>query len=170
MTQVPEFMPPALSTKEIYARQTELARNKKPSTFKLSAQLLDQGRTDTPLAATDDLVLRLKVYASGGENELHAHTEEDHSFIILQGTARFHGPDGEMAELGANEGVMLPKGSFYRFNATGAEPLVILRVSSPNQGPDGGQNRIDRDGAIMQGDSKANRTVAVRFREDAYFG
>ena len=34
----------------------------------------------------------IKVYASGGENTLHAHNNEDHMFVILQGTAIFHGP------------------------------------------------------------------------------
>ena len=55
--------------------------------------MLAQGRTDTVLAATEDLSVRLKVYSSGGENELHAHPTEDHVFVILQGSARFYGPD-----------------------------------------------------------------------------
>ena len=60
----PEFAPPALSTKEIYDRQVSLAETGDPTVFKLSAQLLDQGRTDTPLCATEGMTARLKVYAS----------------------------------------------------------------------------------------------------------
>ena len=56
------------------------AKNDEVTTFSLKAQMLDQGRTDTVLAATDDLSVRLKVYASGGENGLHAHVDEDHVF------------------------------------------------------------------------------------------
>lgn len=91
-------------------------------------------------------------------------------FIVLQGSAEFHGPDGDLASLGANEGIMLPKGSYYRFHATSVEPLVLLRVGTPNQGPDVKPKRIDPAGEPMVGDSKANKTVTVRFREGEYFG
>ncbi len=170
MSLTPEFAPPALTTKEIHDRQRALAGNTGPTVFKLSAQLLDQGRSDTVLCATAGMTARLKVYASGGENALHAHPHEDHMFIVLQGSARFDGADGELAELGALEGVMLPKGSYYRFHATSDEPLVLLRVGTPNQGADVSPKRIDPAGAPMVGDSKANKTEKVRFREGEYFG
>lgn len=165
-----EFQPAAQSNNDLYARQREMTRNARPTTFALAAQLLEQGRTDTPLAATEDLTLRLKVYASGGENELHAHPQEDHAFVILQGSAKFHGPEGEMVELGAHEGLMLPKGSFYWFEATSAEPLVILRVGSPDRGKQSEPYRINSDGAPMKGDSKENKTVPVIYREGEFFG
>ncbi len=63
-----QIMPPMLSMKALYDRQRELAANPGPSAFKVSAQLLDQGRTDTPLTASEDMTVRVKVYASGGEN------------------------------------------------------------------------------------------------------
>ncbi len=170
MSLTPEFAPPALTAKEIYDRQLALAGNTGPSVFKLSAQLLERGRTDTPLCATDDMTARLKVYASGGENALHAHPHEDHMFIVLRGSARFFGPDGELAELGAHEGIMVPKGSYYRFHATSGEPLVLLRVGTPNQGPEVNPKRIDPAGEPMVGDSKANKTVPVPFRDGEYFG
>ncbi len=98
------------------------------------------------------------------------HPHEDHMFIVLQGSAEFHGADGELAALGAHEGIMLPKGSYYRFHATSVEPLVLLRVGTPNQGPDVKPKRIDPAGEPMVGDSKANKTVPVRFRDGEYFG
>jgi mannose-6-phosphate isomerase-like protein (cupin superfamily) len=170
MSLTPEFAAPALSTKEIYDRQREMADNARPTVFKLSAQLVDQGRTDTPLCATESMTARLKVYASGGENSLHAHPHEDHMFIVLQGSAQFFDENGELAGLGANEGIMVPKGSLYRFYATSDEPLVLLRVGSPNQGPEVNPKRIDSKGEPMVGDSKANKTVPVRFRDGEYFG
>ena len=170
MLLTPEFASPALSTKEIYDRQRSLAETSDPTVFKLSAQLLEQGRTDTPLCATEGMTARLKVYASGGENAIHAHPHEDHMFIVLQGSANFFDPDGVMAELGAYEGIMLPKGSYYRFHATSDEPLVLLRVGTPNQSPKLSPNRIDSSGEPMVGDSKENKTVTVRFREGEYFG
>lgn len=170
MQLTPEFAPPALSAMEIYDRQRALAENGDPTVFMMSAQLLDEGRTDTPLCATEGMTARLKVYASGGENALHAHPHEDHMFIVLQGSAQFFGSDGELAELGAYEGIMLPKGSYYRFHATSDEPLVLLRVGTPNQSQKLSPDRIDPAGEPMVGDSKANKTVSVRFREGEFFG
>lgn len=164
------MMPPMLSMKALYDRQREMAENPNPTAFKVAAQLLDQGRTDTPLTASEDMTVRVKVYASGGENELHAHPYEDHVFIVLQGSARFFGADGELAQLRPIEGIMLPKGSLYRFNATSAEPLVLLRVGGPNRHPDETPVRLDGAGKSMPGDSKENKTVAVAFRDGAYFG
>ena len=170
MLLTPEFASPALSSKEIYDRQRSLAEISDPTVFKLSAQLLEQGRTDTPLCATEGMTARLKVYASGGENALHAHPHEDHMFIVLQGSAQFFNSDGTLAKLGANEGIMLPKGNYYRFHATSDEPLVLLRVGTPNQSPKLSPNRIDPTGEPMVGDSKENKSVSVRFRDAEYFG
>ena len=170
MLDVPEFAAAALSNTELHDRQRDQAEDTKPSVFKVKGKLLDQGRTDTPLATTDELTIRLKIYASGGENELHAHPFEDHSFILLQGSAKFYGPEGETIELGPYEGIMLPKGSFYRFHATSDEPLVLLRVGTPNQIPKLSPNRIDPAGKPMGGDSKTNNSEFVRFRDGEYFG
>jgi hypothetical protein len=52
----------------------------KPTFFKLEAQLPKQGRTDAPLAASDKMWVVLKTYAADGENGLHAHPNEDHTF------------------------------------------------------------------------------------------
>lgn len=170
MLDVPAFIPPAPTNDAMKEQEVAMAKNTKPSVFSLKGQLLEQGRTDTVLAATEDLTLRLKIYASGGENELHAHTSEDHSFIILQGSARFFGPEGEMVELGKNQGIMLPKGNFYRFYATSEEPLVMIRVGNPNHAKQPRPTRINIRGEEMRGDSKENKTVEVVFKEGAYFG
>ena len=164
-----QVMEPMLSRKALYDRQRDLAENKSPSAFKLTAQLLEQGRTDTPLACTEDLTLRVKVYASGGENELHAHPGEDHSFIVLQGSARFHGADGELAHLGPHEGIMLARVALYSFVATSDEPLVLLRIGTPNGDKQGKETRTSRTGTYMAGDSKENKTVPVKFRDGAFF-
>lgn len=73
MLDAPQFTPPALTNKEMKEQEVALSDKKTPYAFSLKGQLLDQGRTDSVLAATDDLTIRLKIYASGGENELHAH-------------------------------------------------------------------------------------------------
>ena len=170
MLDAPEFTPPALTQKEMSDQLTALSDKKTPHVFSLKGQLLDQGRTDSVLAATDNLTIRLKIYASGGENELHAHTSEDHSFMILQGSARFFGPDDEEIELGQYEGIMLPHGNLYKFFATSEEPLVMIRVGNPNIKKQPKPTRIGRDGKELRGDSKENKTVPVVFKEGEFFG
>ena len=57
--------------------------------FRMGAPLLADGRQDTSLFTTDLMWGHLKVYAQGGENDLHAHPLEEHVFVVLQGTATF---------------------------------------------------------------------------------
>jgi len=90
--------------------------------------LLAQGTSYEPLATAENLWLAIKVYASGGENALHAHGGEDHAFVILQGKATFTFEDGNSTLVGTHEGVMIPKGVKYKFEADEAENLVLLRV------------------------------------------
>ncbi len=149
------------------------ASNKgRPQAFRMRTPLLAQGRANIPVAATEDLTVMVKVYASGGENGLHAHPTEDHSFVILQGAATFYDQDGEMATLHAHEGILIPKGSLYRFHSVeSAGPLVMLRVGTPNYALQGkASTRVNPSGEYMQGDSKENRTVEMKVLEDAYFG
>ena len=102
----------------------------KPSFFRMRARRLSQGSTEEPLAIGKHLWLKIKVYGKGGENKLHAHDNQDHSFIVLDGKARFHGPRGEKKTLGRNEGILLPAGSYYWFESVGKDPLVLLRAGA----------------------------------------
>lgn len=165
-----DILPPAIGSDELKRRQSELAENTAPTVFNVAGQLLARGRTDTPLAATEDLSIRLKIYAEGGENELHAHPGEDHSFIVLQGQVRFFDPDGEETVLGANQGIMLPRGNMYWFTAIEGEPLVMLRISSPNYQKLPEIDRTDADGNPMRGDSKKNKSVPIEFLEGKFYG
>ncbi|MDX1484820.1 MAG: cupin domain-containing protein [Alphaproteobacteria bacterium] len=102
-----------------------------PSRFKLRAQLLDAGSESRVLGETDNLQLKIRVYAAHeGENAMHAHHNQDHSFIVLQGQARFYGPRGEAWDLTRNEGIWLPEGTYYCFENSGEEPLVVLRIAA----------------------------------------
>lgn len=98
--------------------------------------LLEQGTTYDSLATAPNLWLSIKVYASGGENALHAHRAEDHAFIVLQGKATFTFGDGSQREVGQHQGVMLPRDVAYKFEADVKENLVLLRVG-------GGQRTIE---------------------------
>jgi mannose-6-phosphate isomerase-like protein (cupin superfamily) len=102
-----------------------------PSRFRLRAQLLDAGSESRILAESDGLQMKIRVYAAHeGENAMHAHHNQDHSFVVLQGEARFYGPQGEAWELGRNEGIMLPEGAYYCFENAGDDPLVVMRIAT----------------------------------------
>jgi len=98
--------------------------------FSLKTPLLSSGRSNLPVAATDLLKLRVKVYAEGGENGLHTHQDEDHAFIVLQGQATFHDEEGNVNVVNQYEGIMLPHGAFYYFQSTGDENLVLIRAGA----------------------------------------
>jgi len=99
-------------------------------TFTLKTPLLEHGGLNNVVAQTDSLWIWVKVYAEGGENHLHAHTEEDHAFIILDGEATFHDQDDNVIVRRKNEGILQPRGAFYWFTNTGDRPLVLLRVGA----------------------------------------
>ena len=165
------FPQPSFTAKAIMEDQIAATNIKTPTTFSLKAQMLDQGRTDTVLAATEDLSVRIKIYASGGENELHAHADEDHVFVLLQGSARFYGPANETVDLKACQGIMMPKGIFYRFHATSKdECLVMLRIGTPNFQKQRTDDRLGMDGKPLISDTKENRTESVVFKDDLFFG
>jgi mannose-6-phosphate isomerase-like protein (cupin superfamily) len=144
----------------------------KPEFFRMRAQLLDQGNTETPLAVGDHLWLKIKVYAKGGENKLHAHPYQDHSFIVLSGRACFHGPRGETKELAANDGIFLPKGCFYWFETISEEPLVLLRVGATvaeDKHPD--MRIMDGDQwKVRRGRGETYISSDVKYRDGAFYG
>jgi mannose-6-phosphate isomerase-like protein (cupin superfamily) len=102
----------------------------KAQVFSMKTPLLSSGRTNQPIAETDLLKLRMKVYAEGGENGLHTHKDEDHAFVIMQGQATFHDEEDNVRVVNKFEGIMIPRGAFYWFQSTGDENLVLLRVGA----------------------------------------
>jgi mannose-6-phosphate isomerase-like protein (cupin superfamily) len=105
--------------------------NQTSSVFNLKTPYLLQGITTDPVAVTDGLTVMIKVYAAGGENRMHSHMNEDHSFIVLEGQATFHlETDENTRVVGRYEGVMLPRGANYCFENSGEGNLVMLRVGA----------------------------------------
>ena len=147
---------------------TATREKKQASFFKMRAQLLDQGRTNTLMARTDNMWATLKVYASGGENGLHTHPNEDHTFIVLQGKARYYDADGGHVDVSKHEGIMLPAGAYYWFEAISKEPLVLIRIGC-RVGNSDGSGRLNARGEPMPGESKENKRVPVVYREGEFF-
>lgn len=150
-------------------REAMIANSPPPQIFKLRAEMLAQGRSNQVVADTGNMWVNLKVYAGGGENGLHNHTDQDHFHLILQGSACFYGPRGEEKQLGQYEGVMLPSGSFYRFLATSEEPLVLLRVGCKTD-PTAEHPRYNIYGDALPSDSKENGRIEVIPRKGEFWG
>jgi len=112
--------------------------------FDLRTPYLQQGITSEIRAQTDLLTVLIKVYSEGGENLMHAHPEEDHSFIVLEGEATFFiETEDNVRVLRPYEGMMLPKGAYYRFQSTGDRNLVMLRVGASLPGTPKRANYLD---------------------------
>lgn len=140
------------------------------SAYKLRAQMLKQGRSDQKIAKTDNMTVRLKVYASGGENGLHAHMDEDHTFLVMQGSARFYDKDGNTTDVARLGGIMIPAGAYYYFHATSEEPLVLYRVGCKIPGAEGKpRTRLNINGGDMPGHSPENKQVPVIVKEGEWF-
>lgn len=149
----------------------DLDKTPKPERFKLRAQLLDEGSKSWVLGETENMQLKIRVYsAHGGENAMHAHHNQDHSFIVLQGTARFYGPRGETWDLERNEGIFLADGAYYCFENSGEEPLVVLRIAAriPNKGDP--EKRLGLDGVQIDPHTPENkRPEKIVYREGAFY-
>ena len=138
--------------------------------FSMRTPLLQQGRTTDIVAKTDLLTVTTKVYAAGGENALHAHPTEDHSFIVLQGQATFHtGTDDTVTVANRFEGIMLPAGALYWFNSSGEENLVMVRIGASTD-PRGMGHRVHPDGVAFPGDVIENNPVERIEIPGAFFG
>lgn len=88
------------------------------------------GRKSFLLALSPNVVSTVQVFEKGVRNQLHVHLTEDGYWLVLGGRARFHGEGGTViAELGKYEGLLIPAGTRYWFEAISEEPLEILRVN-----------------------------------------
>jgi mannose-6-phosphate isomerase-like protein (cupin superfamily) len=148
--------------------RTSNAQSVKPEILTLRTQLVSSGHTKDLLAKTEGTTFHIHCYGpKGGENGLHAHVDEDHIFVVLQGEAQFSGVDGPLPVLRKNQALMLPKGSFYSFSNECAEPLVMIRFGSMPANADGG--RLDPQGKPIPGRSKQHNAKPPVFIENAFF-
>src|SRR5580698_2241848 len=110
------------------AEKSRIDHGPNPQIVALRTQLASAGHTKDLLAQTDLMTMHIHCYApKGGENGLHAHTEEDHVFVCLQGQALFRGLDGVLPPLRKHQAIFLPKGCFYSFSNETSEPCILVR-------------------------------------------
>ncbi|MCY4583541.1 MAG: cupin domain-containing protein [Chloroflexi bacterium] len=108
-----------------------------PQVFRYEVPSNDRSKNLTMLCRTDRLAADMQLVKEGGENRLHSHTSSDGFFLVLEGRVRFYSEgDVVLAELGKDEGILIPHGFRYWFASSGEEPLRILHVgaSDPNTG------------------------------------
>lgn len=163
------FAEPVKNMEDYVGRLEDLAKESQPTVFGLKTRLPTQGRADMPVAGTPNMSVVLKAYASGGENEVHAHPNEDHIFIVLQGSAHFYNHERDIGVVNKHQGVMIPRGAYYMFEAGIEEPLVMLRVGALTEKGRDPNDRLAIDGSYMDGFSKENKEVALLFEGDATF-
>lgn len=146
----------------------------KVTAYSMKVPLLTSGRTNEVLARTATTEVRAKVYAEGGENALHTHLDEDHTFFVLDGQATFYGPGDISTVVGKYEGLMIPAGAYYRFQSTGDTNLVLLRFGADVDVPDGmalpedGTPRIGPDGLPLAGKDPRNKQQPPEFSGNTF--
>ena len=142
------------------------ARSKEDETpkaqkFSLKTPYMKQGRVTQLVAETPNMWIHCKINAEGGENEIHTHLDEDHSFIVLEGEMSVFDEKGGEMKLKPFQGVLLPRGAYYRYLNTGAGNLVVLRVGAgtrikPQQGT---AMRVTPTGEEILGGSVENKSL-----------
>jgi mannose-6-phosphate isomerase-like protein (cupin superfamily) len=139
-----------------------------PQIINLRTQLVSQGFTRILLAETDNSTFRIHCYGpKSGENGLHAHVDEDHVFVVLQGEAQFYDVNGPLPVLRKHQALMLPKGCFYSFSNDAEEPLVMLRFGAMEKNWKGG--RLDPEGKPIPGRGNVPGAKPAVFIENAFF-
>ena len=121
----------------------------KPVPFSLSKPEGINGKARIGLGSGGMVTASVQYLEDGGDNNLHAHSAEDEVFLILGGKVRFYGVgDALIAELGANEGLVMPRGVAYWFERVGEETLTIYKVGA--QDPYIKNERINYEGLTEQ--------------------
>jgi len=128
--------------------------------FSLKTPYMKQGRVTQLVAETTNLWIHTKINAEGGENEIHKHIDEDHAFIVLEGQMSVFDELGNEMEIKQHQGVMIPKGAYYRYLNTGEGNLVVIRVGAGIKGQQGGQEmRLGADGKPLVSGTAENRNL-----------
>jgi mannose-6-phosphate isomerase-like protein (cupin superfamily) len=143
------------------ARKLEPTEKPKTQKFSLRTPYMKQGRITQLVAETENMWIHTKINYEGGENEIHCHLDEDHSFIVLEGQMSVFDENGNEIKVEKHQGVMIPKGAYYRYLNTGSENLVVIRVGAGIKGKaqGGTEMRVRPDGKPLIASSEENKTV-----------
>jgi mannose-6-phosphate isomerase-like protein (cupin superfamily) len=152
------------------AAKSQEKETPKAQLFSLKAPYMKQGRVTQPAAQTANLWIHTKVNAEGGENEVHTHLDEDHAFVVLEGQMSVFDEKGNELVVKPYQGVLLPRGAYYRYLNTGAGNLVVLRIGAAAGKPQAGEAmRVRPDGRPILGGSVENKTLPPIVMPGKYF-
>jgi mannose-6-phosphate isomerase-like protein (cupin superfamily) len=143
------------------AARTKEDETPKAQLFSLKTPYMQQGRVTQLVAETSNMWIHTKINAEGGENEIHTHLDEDHAFIVLEGQMSVFDEKGNELQIKPYQGVLLPKGAYYRYLNTGNGNLVVLRIGAGvrNKPQAGEPMRVRPDGQEILGGSVENKTL-----------
>jgi len=111
-----------------------------------SPENMPRAKVNTMLTKSNLSRAMVQVVREGGENNLHYHSKVDGFWFVLKGRSRFYGPgDKLIAELGPQEGVVIPQYARYWFEKAGDEDLEILLVQSFDEGNQSESGRTDSE-------------------------
>ena len=136
---------------------------KQMTTFKYEPPTA-QDRPKQSVGITKTELLRVGVQVvrkDGGETNMHAHPGLDSTWMVLAGRARFYGyGDVVIAEPGKHEGVNIPRGVPYWFEAISDEPLEILHITAAD--PNARNERVNYAPrtAVRQRDRASGRSAS----------
>jgi len=111
------------------------------------------------MAASDKMWVVWKIYAADGENGLHPHPNEDHTFVVLQGEAKFYGPNHETLRSARTKAYCYHTVRFIGSKATSDELLVMVHIGAAAFDGVDRHGRINPDGSEMPGDPVENKQV-----------
>ena len=110
---------------------------------------LINGKARIGLGKTGMITASVQFLQDGGDNNLHAHSAEDEAFLILTGRVRFYGKGDEViAELGPNQGIVIPRKFPYWFESASDEVLTIFKVGAED--PRFTNERLNYEGLTAQ--------------------
>ena len=143
------------------ARKLQPTEKPKTQKFSLRTPYMKQGRITQLVAETENMWIHTKINYENNKNEIHTHLDEDHSFIVLEGQMSVFDEQGNEIKVEKHQGVMIPKGAYYRYLNTGPENLVVIRVGAGIKGKSqGGEDmRVRPDGKPLIASSEENKTV-----------
>lgn len=110
-----------------------------------------------PLAKGNINALLVQHVNEGGENNLHYHLNSETIWMVLRGKVRFYGPENVViAELGPEEGLLMPTGARYWFEKVGQQELELLQMVATEPGHGNSYNRynVEQHKDWMAGDAE----------------
>lgn len=116
--------------------------------------LIQRKRHTVWLGTTRRLFATIQAHREGGEVKLHSHTHMDGFWFALSGRVRFYSDETTVfADIGAMEGVLIPRGEKYWFESYGPDDLEIFQIECSDREMSKEEARAER-GVLLSDPTK----------------